>query len=175
MKLTYASKSMQLTDSIQSYVEKKTAKLNKYFNENAEASVRLSEEKTAKYKAELTITDRSLILRAEEISGDMYACIDRVIDKIIRQLRKHRTKIEKKLRDGAFEIPEELPVEEEEEHTLVRTKHFPVKPMEVEDAIAQMEMLGHSFYLFMNAETNSMCVLYQRADGDYGLLVPENA
>lgn len=176
MKLTFAAKSMTLTDSIQAYAEKKAAKLNKYFNENAEAAFRFTEEKSNRYKAELTINERSLILRAEEASDDLYACIDRVMDKIVRQLRKHRTKLEKKLKEGAFEIPEELPVtEEEEEHKVVRTKTFAVKPMDVEDAVAELELLGHSFYLFKNAETETVCAVYRRADDDYGLLIPEDA
>ena len=103
--------------------------------------------------------------------------IDRSVDKLNRQIRRHRTKLEKRLRAGAFEPIAEEPAEPEEEevasYNLVRVKKFPVKPMRVDDAIAQMELLGHTFFLFLNEETDSMCVLYLRSDGSYGLLQPE--
>ena len=106
----------------------------------------------------------------------MYMSIDRAVDKLNRQIRRHRTKLEKRLRAGAFEPVANEPAEPEEEvatYDLVRVKKFPVKPMHVDDAIAQMELLGHTFFLFLNEETDSMCVLYLRSDGSYGLLQPE--
>ncbi len=118
----------------------------------------------------------SVILRAEEVSSDMYMSIDRAVDKLNRQIRRHRTKLEKRLRAGAFEPVADEPAEPEEEvanYNLVRVKKFAIKPMHVDDAIAQMELLGHTFFLFMNEETDSMCVLYLRSDGGYGLLQPE--
>ena len=123
---------------------------------------------------------RGVILRAEEVTNDMYASIDTAIDKMVRQIRRHRTKLEKGLRAGAFEpaAAEEVVPEDEVEETapqLVRVKRFLVKPMDVEDAIAQMEMLGHNFFLFLNIDTESACVVYKRQDGGYGLLEPENA
>ena len=101
--------------------------------------------------------------------------IDRAVDRLNRQIRRHRTKLER-LRAGAFEPVADEPAEAEEEaasYNLVRVKKFPVKPMHVDDAIAQMELLGHTFFLFLNEETDSMCVLYLRSDGSYGLLQPE--
>ena len=116
-----------------------------------------------------------LILRAEENSNDMYLSIDRAVDKLESQIRRYRTKMGKHLRDPKPEAPEEKvePVYEEASYDVVRVKKFSVKPMDVDDAITQMELLGHNFFLFMNAETGSMCVLYRRNDGSYGLLVPE--
>ena len=116
-----------------------------------------------------------LILRAEENSNDMYLSIDRAVDKLESQIRRYRTKMGKHLRDPKPEAPEEVvePVYEEVNFDVVRTKKFAVKPMDVDDAITQMELLGHNFFLFLNAETDSMCVLYRRNDGSYGLLVPE--
>ena len=106
----------------------------------------------------------------------MYMSIDRAVDKLNRQIRRHRTKLEKRLRAGAFEGIAEgasADIDDVASYDLVRVKKFSVKPMQVEDAIAQMELLGHSFFLFLNEETESMCVLYVRADGGYGLLQPE--
>lgn len=177
MKTKYYGKFIEVTDSLRSYADKRIEKLDRFFGREADAQVKFTQEKGGRNIAEITISSGSMLFRAEEISSDMYTSIDTAVDKIVRQIRRHRTKLEKRLRVGAFEpVPEpafEEPVDERE-HKIVRTKRFAVKPMNVEDAIMQMEMLGHSFYLFLNADTNGMCVLYQRQDGDYGLLEPEN-
>ena len=177
MKFVYIGKGIEVTDSLKARVEKKLAKLERYFQDDVEAQVRLSQERGNRNIVEITISVGSVILRAEEVSNDMYMSIDRAVDKLNRQIRRHRTKLEKRLRAGAFEpVAEEQPEAEEEEvasYNLVRVKKFPVKPMHVDDAIAQMELLGHTFFLFLNEETDSMCVLYLRSDGSYGLLQPE--
>ncbi|NLF27503.1 MAG: ribosome-associated translation inhibitor RaiA [Clostridiales bacterium] len=176
MKFVYIGKGMDVSDSLKARVEKKLQKLERYFQDDVEAQIRLSVERGNRNIAEITISVGSVILRAEEISSDMYLSIDRAVDKLNRQIRRHRTKLEKRLRAGAFEgddLPEEATPEEAPDYNLVRVKKFSVKPMQVEDAIAQMELLGHSFFLFLNEETDSMCVLYVRADGGYGLLEPE--
>lgn len=177
MKFVYIGKGMEVTDSLKARVEKKLTKLERYFQDDVEAQVRLSQERGNRNIVEITISVGSVILRAEEVSNDMYMSIDRAVDKLNRQIRRHRTKLEKRLRAGAFEpVAEEQPEAEEEEvasYNLVRVKKFPVKPMHVDDAIAQMELLGHTFFLFLNEETDSMCVLYLRSDGSYGLLQPE--
>ncbi|NLD60012.1 MAG: ribosome-associated translation inhibitor RaiA [Clostridiales bacterium] len=175
MKFVYIGKGMDVSDSLKARVEKKLQKLERYFQDDVEAQIRLSQERGNRNIAEITISVGSVILRAEEISSDMYLSIDRAVDKLNRQIRRHRTKLEKRLRAGAFEgddLPEDA-TEEAPDYNLVRVKKFSVKPMQVEDAIAQMELLGHSFFLFLNEETDSMCVLYVRADGGYGLLEPE--
>lgn len=179
MILNVNGRNMQITDSLRAHVEKKAAKLERFFRPDTEVQVRISQERGGRNIAEVTVALRGVILRAEETTGDMYASIDNAIDKMVRQIRRHRTKLEKGLRVGAFEPVEEEAVPEDDlpeaDHKLVRVKRFPVKPMDVEDAIAQMEMLGHNFYLFLNIETESACVVYKRQDGDYGLLEPENA
>ena len=176
MKFVYIGKGMEVTDSLKARVEKKLTKLERYFQDDVEAQIRISQERGNRNIVEITISVGSVILRAEEVSNDMYMSIDRSVDKLNRQIRRHRTKLEKRLRAGAFEPVANEPAETEEEvatYDLVRVKKFPVKPMHVDDAIAQMELLGHTFFLFMNEETDSMCVLYLRSDGSYGLLQPE--
>ena len=165
MKFVYIGKGMEVTDSLKARVEKKLTKLERYFQDDVEAQIRISQERGNRNIVEITISVGSVILRAEEVSNDMYMSIDRAVDKL-----------EKRLRAGAFEPVANEPAEPEEEvatYDLVRVKKFPVKPMHVDDAIAQMELLGHTFFLFMNEETDSMCVLYLRSDGSYGLLQPE--
>ncbi len=174
MKITITGKNMEITDAIRDKVEKRMNRLQKYFWDDVDVQMRISQEKGAKNIAEITIYIGSTILRAEETSTDMYASIDKAADKIVAQLRKHHTKFADRLRPA--EIPVEEPaVEPEEAHQLVRTKRFALKPMTVEDAIEQMDLLGHSFFLFIDAETHATCVVYKRNDGDYGLLEPENA
>lgn len=175
MKFVYIGKGLEITDSLKDRIEKKLKKLERYFQDDVEAQIRISQERGNRNIAEITISVGSVILRAEEVSGDMYMSIDRAVDKLNRQIRRHRTKLEKRLRAGAFEPMPEAAEEPEEEpsYNIVRVKRFSVKPMQVEDAIAQMELLGHTFFLFLNEETDSMCVLYSRSDGSYGLLQPE--
>ena len=176
MRIVVTGKNFEITDALSERIDKKISKLERYMPEDKEVQVRLSQERGNRNIAEITISVGSVILRAEEISNDMYMSIDRAVDKLNRQIRRHRTKLEKRLRAGAFEgddLPEEATPEEAPDYNLVRVKKFSVKPMQVEDAIAQMELLGHSFFLFLNEETDSMCVLYVRADGGYGLLEPE--
>lgn len=179
MRIAVNGRNFEISDALQERIEKKVGKLDKYLRDDAEVQVRLSQEAKARNRAEITITLGSAILRAEEAGPDMYACIDKTMDKIVRQIRRHRTKLEKRLKVTASEIEKDIAPEEveavEDARELVRVKRFAVKPMTVEDAIAQMEMLGHSFFLFLNAETETTCVVYRREDGNYGLLMPENA
>jgi len=176
MKIKYVGRFMDVTDSLQDYADKKLAKLEWFFGDNADAQIKFTQEKGGRNIAEITINDKNMIFRAEESTSDMYASIDKAVDKLSRQIRRHRTKLDKRLHAPAPEVVEEPAVQEaeEEERKVVRVKHFSVKPMSVEDAIMQMEMLGHSFYLFENSDSGRMCVLYIRQDGDYGLLEPEN-
>lgn len=176
MKIKYFGRFMDVTDSLQDYADKKLAKLEWFFGDNADAQIKFTQEKGGRNIAEITINDKNMIFRAEESTTDMYASIDKAIDKLSRQIRRHRTKLDKRLHTPAPEAIDEPEVveAEEEERKVVRVKHFNVKPMSVEDAIMQMEMLGHSFYLFENSDSGRMCVLYIRQDGDYGLLEPEN-
>ena len=176
MKLTITGKNMVITEAMRDHIEKRLARLQKYFWDDVEVQVRLSQEKGAQNIVEITIFIGSTILRAEETSNDMYVSVDKAIDKIVSQLRKHHKKFADRLRPAEIPAAEEVAVEAEEEpHTLVRVKRFAVKPMSAEDAIEQMELLGHSFFIFIDDQTNVTSVVYRRNDGNYGLLVPENA
>ncbi len=174
MKFVYVGKEV-VSDSLKARAEKKLNKLDRYFSKEAEALIRFRQQRGGRNIAELTVSVDGLILRAEENSNDMYLSIDRAVDKLESQIRRYRTKLGKRVRDARAETPEEVvePVYEEINYDVVRVKKFAVKPMDVDDAITQMELLGHNFFLFMNAETNAMNVLYRRNDGAYGLLVPE--
>jgi len=176
MKFVYIGKGMEVSESLKARVEKKLGKMERYFNKEAEATVRFKQQKGARNIIEITVSVGSLILRAEECSNDMYLSIDRAVDKLESQLRRYRTKLDKHLRDAKAEPVADLAVEdvyEEATYDVVRTKKFAVKPMSVEDAITQMELLGHDFFLFLNEDVDTMCVLYRRNDGSYGMLQPE--
>ncbi len=176
MKFVYIGKGMEVSESLKARVEKKLGKMERYFNKEAEATVRFKQQKGARNIIEITVSVGSLILRAEESSNDMYLSIDRAVDKLESQLRRYRTKLDKHLRDAKAEPVADLAAEdvyEEATYDVVRTKKFAVKPMSVEDAITQMELLGHDFFLFLNEDVDTMCVLYRRNDGSYGMLQPE--
>lgn len=174
MKFVYVGKEV-VSDSLKARAEKKLNKLDRYFSREPEALIRFRQQRGGRNIAELTVSVDGLILRAEEISNDMYLSVDRAVDKLESQIRRYRTKLGKRVRDARAEAPEEVvePVYEEANYDVVRVKKFSVKPMDVDDAITQMELLGHNFFLFMNAENDSLNVLYRRNDGAYGLLVPE--
>ena len=173
MHIIMSGKNVDITDTMRARIEKKLGKLDRFLTESEEVQVRLSQERGNRNTVEITIGFDGAILRAEETSADMITSIDRSIDIIVRQIRRHRTKLEKRLRAGAYE--EEDAYEVPDDATLVRTKRFMMKPISVEDAITQMDMLGHSFFLFLNEETGGTCVVYKRQDGNYGLLEPDNA
>ena len=173
MKFVYASKDMAVSESLKARVEKKLSKMERYFREEPEATVRFKVQKGARNIVEITVNAGGVILRAEESSNDMYLSIDHAVDKLESQLRRHRTKLEKRIRTAELEPVIEAPVYEEQNYDIVRTKKFAVKPMSVEDAITQMELLGHDFFLFLNEESETMNVLYRRHDGTYGLLQPD--
>ena len=177
MKLTITGKNMEVTGAIRERIEKRLNRLQKYFWDDVDVQVRLSQEKGAQNIVEITIFIASTILRAEETSNDMYVSIDKAIDKVVSQLRKHHKKFADRLRTTEAPVQDEPVLEpeaEEESHSLVRVKRFALKPMSVADAIEQMDLLGHSFFLFINDETHVTSVVYRRHDGNYGLLEPEN-
>ncbi|WP_010286835.1 ribosome hibernation-promoting factor, HPF/YfiA family [Kurthia massiliensis] len=174
---------IEVTPAIRDYVEGKISKLERYFNNemDATANVNLKVYNDKRTKVEVTIPMKRLTLRAEERNDDLYAGIDAIIDKLERQIRKHKTKINRKFRDregvGLYFAttpppePETDNVEEvEDELQVVRTKQFSLKPMDDEEAILQMNLLGHDFYIFTDAETNETNIVYRRKDGKYGLI-----
>lgn len=178
MNYNIRGENIEVTPAIREYVEKKVAKLDRYFTEspNANVNVNLKVYQDKKAKVEITIPMKDLVLRAEELHEDMYLAIDLITDKLERQIRKHKTKVNRKfrekdsLKDYAPIFTEVEQVEEDEDLEVVRTKSFDLKPMDSEEAILQMNMLGHSFYVFTNAETNQTNVVYKRNDGRYGLI-----
>ena len=178
MRISITGRNLEISDGWRAKIEKKVGKLDKYLGDDSEVQVRLSQERGTRNTAEITILLAGAMLRAEETGSEMNACLDKVMDKIVRQIHRHRTRIEKRLRAGAFELETPgiaEPEEEPETHKVVRVKRFNVKPTSVEEAITQMEMLGHNFHLFLNEETGTYNVVYRREDGDYGLLEPTNA
>jgi putative sigma-54 modulation protein len=178
MRISITGKNLEISDYLTGLVEKKVGKLDRYFSQDTEAQVTLSVEKN-RHIVEVTIPYDGGVIRGEEITGDMYASIDNVLDKLEKQIIRHRTKLEKSLRCDAFKHKETLyggPYDEQEEEDgpkIVRVKRFAIKPMSEEEAMLQIEMVGHSFYVFMNSDTNLMNVLYKRKDGNYGLIEPE--
>lgn len=171
MKFVYASKDMQVSDSLKERTEKKLAKLERYFREEPEAVIRFKMQKGARNIVEITLNAGGVMMRAEESSNDMYLSIDHAINKLESQIRRHHSKLEKRLRVSEIEV--DIPVFEEQTYDVVKVKKFPVKAMTVEDAITQMELLGHDFFLFENEADGIMNVIYRRADGSYGLIKPE--
>src|SRR5699024_4285140 len=178
MLLTFTGINMEVTDALKEMTEKKFGKLDKYFEEDIKADVTFSVEKERQI-LEVTINLPGTILRAEEATDDMYNTIDKVVEILEAQIRKYKTKLQKRYKNGrTIRIENIAPLAKEEEEKdekpkVVRTKRFDMKPMNVEEAILQMELLRHNFFLFLNAETDDLNVLYKRKDGNYGLIEPE--
>ena len=177
MKFTFTCKKVNLNDSIKAYAEKKIGKLDRYFQDEADAAVTFLVEKDHRCVVEITIRSGSTLFRAQEESkdGDMRGAIDAACTTIDRQIRKNKTRLSKRLRQDAFvpDIPAEFDVSEEKEFEVVRTKHIAVKPMSIEEAIMQMNMLDHEFFMFRDDASGEINVVYRRKNGDYGLLVPD--
>ncbi len=175
MKFIINGKNFEVTDALRERVNKKLGKLEKFFNPQTEAHVMMSVQRN-RHILEVTILSNGITLRAEVVNDDMYTCIDKAENILEGQIRKNKTRLEKRLHVGTFQ-PEsfstDIAVEEEKEFNVVRTKRFAIKPMPVEEAILQMNLLGHEFFVFSNAETNEVNVVYKRRDGNYGLIEPE--
>ena len=174
MKITISGKNIDVTQALRSVTEDKLAKLEKYFTADAECMVTLSVEKE-RQKMEVTIPMKGHIIRAEQQSDDMYVTIDLVVDVIEAQLKKYRKKLITKQQNSDSLRKEfvEEEIADEEEIRIVRAKKFGMKPMFPEDACVQMELLGHNFFVFRNAETGEVNVVYKRKDKSYGLIEPE--
>ena len=177
MKFTFTCKKIALNNSVKEYAEKKISKLDRYFQEDAEAFVTFAVEKKNRCVVELTIRSANgTLFRAEEedSDGDMRGAIDAAVNFIERRIRKNKTRLAKNLRPEAVEpLVPELEAAEEVEYEVVRTKRFAVKPMSAEEAILQMNLLDHAFYVFRSMETNAICVVYRRNNGGYGLIETE--
>ena len=173
---------IEVTDAIREHIEEKIAKLERYFNDvpNTHAHVNIKVRNNKRGKVEITIPMKDLTLRAEEGHDDLYAAVDLVIDKLERQIRKHKTKINRKFREkdpeadffnaSAFENGAQEDNENNDEIAIFRSKEFTLKPMDSEEAALQMNMLGHDFFVFNDRETDGTSIVYRRKDGKYGLI-----
>lgn len=174
MKFIILGKNIEVTPGLRSAVEEKIGKLERYFNPQTEVHVTLSVEKE-RQKIEVTIPVKGNIIRSEQVSNDMYVSIDLVEEVIERQLKKYKNKIIAQKQSASFFKKDFIEKEymDDEEIQIIRTKKFDIKPMYPEDACIQMELLGHSFYVFCNAETDQVNVVYKRKGNTYGLIEPE--
>ena len=175
MKFTFACKKISLNDSVKAYAEKKIGKLDKFFKEEPDAQVTFSVEKKNRCVAEIMLRGANgTLFRAvcEDADGDMRGAIDEAVNQIERKIRKNMTRLAKNLRSDAIapELPEEYELHEERDFDIVRTKRFAVKPMSPEEAILQMNLLGHSFFVFRNTDDNTIAVVYRRNNGGYGII-----
>ena len=176
MKIIVRGKNVKITEAIEAKIAAKLSKLDKYFivSDSVEAKVLV---RTYPYgqKIEVTIPTEYVLLRAEVVEDDLYKAIDLVIDKLEGQIRKYKTRLSRKSRDNklALNLASVEPLEEEEEDVLVKVKSITPKPMDMEEAIMQMELIGHSFFVYRDTESNAIHVIYRRDDGDYGLIETE--
>jgi len=176
MNCIIVGKNMDVSQNLKERAKKKVNKLDKFFNADTEANVVMSIQK-GRHILELTIRHNGILFRAEEKSDDMYASIDHAVEIVERQIRKNKTRLLRNIRESAFKaidvMDETAYVEEEQDYNIVRSKKFPVKPMTIEEAILQMNLLSHEFFVFVNSDTKLVNVVYRRKDADYGLIEPE--
>jgi len=172
MKFTFYEKKLQVDDAVKAYAEKKLGKIDRLFRKESEAFVTFGAQR-GRYMAEVTLNNNGMFYRVSEVTGDIYASIDSAAAAIERQIRKHKTRLSKKLREGNLDwapVLADEPEEEEEDFKIVRTKRFSLKPMTAEEAILQMDLLEHEFYVFKNQADDAFSVVYRRRDGGYGLI-----
>lgn len=177
MAMTVRGKNIEITPALKEYVAKRVGKVTKYFEDLGDITVILTVEK-GRHIVEVTVPINGMLLRGEEATADMYTSIDLVIEKLEKQIEKYKTKLARKLRGGSFKgdlvaAPEHDNAAQSEEFSLVKTKRFAVKPMDAEEAVMQMNLINHDFYVFTNSETEEVNVVYRRKDGRYGLIEPE--
>lgn len=174
MKVKVTGKDIKVTGALKNIVEKKLSKLERYFKPDIEAHATLSVQNNT-HIVEVTIPFNGVILRSEEANEDMYASLDLVLDKIERQIRKQKTRMEKKIKGESliYHLIPEMPSDDEGDPTIVKTKKFAMKPMSAEEAVLQMDLLGHNFFVYMDSDSSEVNVVYKRKDGNYGLIEPE--
>ena len=173
MRTIISGRNIDVTDALESTIKSKLGKLDRFFNEELDAWVTLTVEKN-RHIMEVTIPFNGSILRAEESTDDMYKSVDGVVSKLMRQFRKQKSRLENRYRGYETIRFENIrdDKEETEESKIVRTKRFAIKPMDPEEAVMQMELLGHDFFVYMDADTSDVNVVYKRKDGQYGLIEP---
>ncbi len=170
MKINIIGRRMEVEESLKQLISKKLTKLDKYFRDDAVAYVTLSHEKNAE-RLELTVSSTGMLFRSEEMDSTFNNALDTAVDTIERQIRKNKTRLEKRLREGSLRFADEP--EESEEVFGIREKVFVMKPMSPEEAILQMNLIGHEFFMFRNSDTGEAAVVYRRNNGGYGLIIPE--
>ncbi len=171
MQITVRGKNMDVTPALKEYVEKRLRKIEKYFDYSISAQVTLNVERE-RHIVEVTVPLNGMLLRGEEETGDMYSAVDLVLEKLEKQIEKYRTRLLRRGR-GAERSDGQGPAAPGDEAAVVKVKRFAVKPMTVEEAVLQMNLLGHDFFVFRNAESGDVEVVYRRKDGNYGLIEPE--
>ncbi len=178
MKITYTARKVNLRDNFKDRVEKKLCKFEKLFSQDAEVNVVVTLEKN-RQTVEITIRDNGMVYRAESTMPEMNDALDKVVDVLMRKIRRNKTRLAKKIRQGSIDdfvadtvssVPDDD--EKDEEYNVVRKKQIIVKPVTVDEAILEMNMVDHNFFMFINSETDEVNVVYKRADGNYGLLEP---
>ena len=173
MKMNFTARQMRLFDATKEMAIKKLGKLEKYFDEKAEMDITFSMPKNLE-KVEITIYSNGIMFRAEEAAETFATAVDSAIEALERQIRKNKTRLQKKIKEEGLQFAAETyPDIEEEEFDEVKVKTFPFKPMSVEEAILQLNLIGHDFFVFKDATSNETCVVYKRKAGGYGLIVPE--
>ena len=172
MKYNIRGEKLVITDAIKEYMEEKLGKLDKYFRDDDIIANVLAKVRGNLQIVEVTIPTSKFILRSEEEHDDLYAAIDLVTDKLERQIRKNKTRLNRNVKESVkeFNFDYELPPEEEGKEKVVKRKKLEMKPMDEEEAILEMELLGHNFFVYKDMNTDCICVLYKRKDGDYGLI-----
>lgn len=172
MNITIIGRKCTPRENFKDRAEEKLRKVEKFFGADATAKITATVEKNQKI-CEITLSKKSMIFRAEERSDDLEDALDMCVDSLVRQIRKNKTRIEKKLRDVSFDDVFAVEADDEDDLEVVRSKTVILKPESVEEAILQMNLLGHMFYMFRNSETDDVCVVYKRNDGGYGLIEPD--
>lgn len=176
MKVNIIGRKVSLRDNFKELVSKKLSRFDRIFEEDADAKVVVTVEKN-RQTVEITIRSRGMLYRAEAAASEMNAALDEVVASLGSQIRRNKKRLEKKIRSSAFDVPVEDTAEETkpDSYQIIRTKHFAVKPMSTDEAILQMELLEHQFFLFRNEGTGDVNVVYRRKDGGFGLLEPDEA
>ena len=173
MKITITGRKCSPRDSFREHAEKKLAKIGRFFGSDVEAKVTATVEKSSQ-TVEITVNNNGMIFRAQERAENMNEALDKCVDTLVRQIRKNKTRIEKKMRSASFDVfADEADIAEEVDFELVRKKSVSLKPQSVEEAILQMNLVDHSFYVFIEESIGEVCVVYKRNDGGYGLITPE--
>ena len=170
MNITITARRITVRDTLREKIETKLSKFDRYFGTDTTAKVVLSSEKD-RHTMEITLVYKDLIFRVQQTDESMLAALDACMDILERKIRKHKTKLQKRLKDDRF--AQAFFPEEEKEYDVVKRKSFTVRPITVDEAILQMNLLGHQFYVFLNAVTNQINVVYRRKDGGYGLIEPD--